>query len=62
LTVLRERPTLLCAAIVWRELSYLPTKEYTMKEDILIDLGKVSEETKGPVGRNTETAFPNKEI
>ena len=33
-----------------------------MNEDILIDLGEVSEETKGPVGRNAESAFPNKEI
>ena len=33
-----------------------------MNEDILIDLGEVSEETKGPVGNESEAQFPHKQI
>jgi hypothetical protein len=36
--------------------------ENIMNEDILIDLGEVSEETKGPVGDDSESAFPHKQI
>ena len=33
-----------------------------MNEDVLIDLGAVSEETKGPNGRKSETAAPFREV
>lgn len=33
-----------------------------MNEEILIDLGRVSEETKGPIGGDTESVAPFKRV
>jgi hypothetical protein len=39
----------------WLQQSIYATKENVMNDDVLIDLGKVSEETRGKIGPENES-------